>query len=221
MIEDITPIASLKKLEYLELFTNNIRDISPLTGLDHLMDLNISYNYIQDISPIFTLKSLNRLWTYLCINRGMNQSLTQTQIAELKAAFPNLELNNVSNPTGGTWREHPHFEVFHTFFRTGEYVPFEDSFLVEDDQPVSVSLVPDSKTDMLAQEPADIEVPGETTGKEEQQPKDAAAQEVKETEEKAQAAEPEETKDSAVNEEEADAEEEEEKPKKKITIIVR
>ena len=127
-VEDITPVGSLKNLEYLEMFTNNIRDISPLNGLEHLMDLNICYNYISDISPLYTLKSLKRLWTCLAVNRGMGKSLTQTQINELKAAFPNLELNNTSSPTGGTWREHSHFETFHTFFRTGVYEPFEDSF---------------------------------------------------------------------------------------------
>ncbi|MBR1686267.1 MAG: leucine-rich repeat domain-containing protein [Clostridia bacterium] len=130
-VEDITPIGSLKNLEYLELFTNRIKDISPLTGLEHLMDLNISYNYIEDISPIFTLPNLKRLWTCRSINRGSNVSLSWAQIGEIKEAFPDIELNNVSNPTGGTWREHPHFEVIHTFFRTGVYVPFEDSFDVE------------------------------------------------------------------------------------------
>jgi Leucine-rich repeat (LRR) protein len=31
-ITDLTPIASLKHLQYLEVFTNNITDLSPLSG---------------------------------------------------------------------------------------------------------------------------------------------------------------------------------------------
>ena len=133
-VEDITPISSLKNLEYLELFTNNIRDISALEGLDHLVDLNISYNYISDITPIFSLKNLKRLWSCRSVNRGMNVSLSNEQIQAIKAAIPGIrEINNLSNPTGGTWREHPHFEVIHRMFRAGVYEPFADSFLVEDE----------------------------------------------------------------------------------------
>ena len=162
-VEDITPIASLKNLEYLELFTNKIRDITPLTGLTHLMDLNIAFNYIQDISPIFTLKSLKRLWTGMSVNRGMGMSFSRAQIDEVMAAFPHLELNNSSNPTGGTWREHPHFEAIHTFFRTGVYVPFEDSILVDDgedpDIPVKIDI---DLTGGREAEP--IPIPAEDTG---------------------------------------------------------
>lgn len=135
-VEDITPIGSLKHLEYLELFTNNIRDISPLKGLNNLMDLNISYNYIQDITPILTLKNLKRLWTSKSINRGMNVSLSYAQINQIREAIPGVEINNLSNPTGGTWREHPHFDVIHRMFRAGSYEPFEDSFQVDEETTV-------------------------------------------------------------------------------------
>ncbi|GEM_PF-659636 len=164
-VEDITPIGSLKNLEYLEMFTNNVRDITPLTDLDHLMDLNISYNYIADISPIFTLKNLRRLWTCRSVNRGMDKSLTNSQISQLMEYFPDLELNNVSNPTGGTWREHPHFDVIHAMFRTGVYVPFEDSFTGTGDEEtlkntVTVKSEPDSDTVIL-------EIPGPAEEKDE------------------------------------------------------
>ena len=137
-VEDITPIASLKHLEYLEMFTNKVRDISALTGLEHLMDLNIAYNYIADISPILTLSSLKRLWSCRSVNRGSNVSLSYAQIDQIKEAIPGIELNNLSNPTGGTWREHPHFDVIHSMFRTTIYEPFEDSFDVPDTPKISV-----------------------------------------------------------------------------------
>ena len=141
-VKDITPIGSLKRLEYLELFTNEIEDISPLTGLTNLMDLNISYNYIKDISPILTLKNLKRLWTSRSVNRGMNVSLTYQQIDQIRKAIPGIrEINNLSNPTGGTWREHPHFDVIHRMFRSGIYEAFADSFQVDEEtESISVSI---------------------------------------------------------------------------------
>ena len=47
-ITDITPLAKLENLEYLELFLNHISDLTPLEGLTHLRDLNLCYNSITD-----------------------------------------------------------------------------------------------------------------------------------------------------------------------------
>ena len=141
-VKDITPIGSLKRLEYLELFTNEIEDITPLTGLTNLMDLNIAFNYIQDISPILTLKNLKRLWSGRCVNRGTNISLSNKQMSQIREAIPGIrEINNLTHPTGGTWREHPHFDVIHRMFRSGVYEPFADSFQVDEETgTISVSL---------------------------------------------------------------------------------
>lgn len=48
-VEDISPLANLTNLEYLEVFKNKIRDISPLSGLTNLIDLNICFNYSQGL----------------------------------------------------------------------------------------------------------------------------------------------------------------------------
>ena len=43
-IHDLRPLAELKELEYLEVFSCDYADITPLTQLPHLLDLNISNN---------------------------------------------------------------------------------------------------------------------------------------------------------------------------------
>lgn len=121
-IKDITPIASLKNLVYLELFTNNVRDISPLAGLTNLRDLNIKNNPVTDITPIMSMTWLERFWY------GMNKGdrVPKEQRDALEAALPDCEIDWINNPTEGTWRQHPHYFALYDFFRTQEYVPFED-----------------------------------------------------------------------------------------------
>ena len=127
-LTDITPIASLTHLEYLELFSNHIADITPLTGLTHLMDLNLSFNDIEDLTPLCALTGLRRLWIYNSRERFKRKPVPEDQLAALQLAIPDCVINTKSNPTEGGWREHPHFETFHAFFRTNVYVPFEDSW---------------------------------------------------------------------------------------------
>ena len=127
-ISDLTPVASLKKLEYLEIFNNYITDLTPLAGLTHLLDLNISYNYITDITPLLGLKHLKRLWTCQATDRDHNVSLAKEKVALLQETIPGLENYNYENPTGGTWRSHPHHTIIRNMFRRQTYIPFEDSF---------------------------------------------------------------------------------------------
>ena len=126
-IDDLEPLADLPHLEYLEVFTNQITDITPLLACPHLMDLNLSYNYISDLSPLKQMTQLKRLWLYGAMDRRDNRTLPETVLHGLRVALPDTEIDAVHNPTGGTWREHPHFEVIHRMFRTGVYEPFEDS----------------------------------------------------------------------------------------------
>lgn len=127
-IADLTPIASLKHLEYLEMFNNYVTDLTPLAGLTNLIDLNISYNYIDDITPILGLKNLKRLWSCQATNRDNNTSLSKENLEKIREAIPGIDIYNYENPTGGTWRQHPHHFVIQRMFRRQEYIPFEDSF---------------------------------------------------------------------------------------------
>ncbi len=127
-ITDISPLANLTKLEYLEMFSNHITDISPLKGLTHLMDLNISFNDIQDYSPLYEMPWLKRLWLYNSTDRNKRTPVPQEVIDTLLEKLPDTEIDYKHNPTAGTWREHPHFDVIHAMFRADGYVPFEDSW---------------------------------------------------------------------------------------------
>ena len=128
-VKDISPLAGLKNLEYLEMFSNHISDLTPLKGLTHLMDLNIGYNDIQDYSPLYEMPWLKRLWLYNSNNYNVNDPVPGKVIDRLKASLPNTEIDYRSNPTAGTWRKHPHFDVIHAMFRSPDgYAPFADSF---------------------------------------------------------------------------------------------
>ena len=124
--KDITPIGSLKHLEYLELFNNSIEDISCLKDMPYLMDLNIVQNLIDDISPLKELKSLKRLWIFTHSRRSPGPESEET-LAELQKALPNCYIDGVSTSTAGGWREHPHYDVIYRMFRSRVYEPFADS----------------------------------------------------------------------------------------------
>ena len=63
-IADLSPLASCKKLEYLEIQTNaRITDLSPLASCTELEHLNIANcRNFSDITPLFGLNKLKRLW---------------------------------------------------------------------------------------------------------------------------------------------------------------
>ena len=60
-ITDISPLAGLTSLRWLELSFNSIEDISPLGGLTSLTELYLSANNIEDISPLAGLASLREV----------------------------------------------------------------------------------------------------------------------------------------------------------------
>lgn len=101
-IEDISPLASCTKLEYLELQTNQrISDLTPLASCVNLEHLNIAnIKGFSDISPLFGLTKLERLWL------GCSAPVPKEQIAEFEDLMPDCELNTTvwSDPTGEHWR---------------------------------------------------------------------------------------------------------------------
>ena len=101
-IYDISPLAKLKHLHYLELFLNRIHDLSPLSELHELVDVNISYNGgIYDIEPLLHSPMMERIWMEATSvgNAGMEQ---------LQAAYPNAKIVRWgSGSVDQGWRE-PH-----------------------------------------------------------------------------------------------------------------
>lgn len=122
-LRDLSPIAGLRKLEYLEVFSCNVADLTPLEGLEHLQHLNVAYNPIRRWDAILTLPHLKRLWisqTGIPVRGGGLQ--------ELQQALPGTTIAGFGHPTANGWREGPHHATIQSMFRAGEYVPFEDSF---------------------------------------------------------------------------------------------
>ncbi len=131
-LSDITPIGSLKDLEYLEICKDQIRDISPLASCTKLMDLNICTNRVQDLTPLYGLKSLRRLFIFSC----QNYSIKPTDKAVAKAlqeALPDCVVDNAAINIDGPWRQHPRYETVKAMFGFGvtqtreiiqTYIPF-------------------------------------------------------------------------------------------------
>ena len=101
-IADLSPLASCKKLEYLEIQTNaRITDLSPLASCTELEHLNIANcRNFSDITPLFGLNKLKRLWL------GCSAPVPQEQIEEFAVLHPDCELNTTvwSDPTSEGWR---------------------------------------------------------------------------------------------------------------------
>lgn len=119
-LTDISPLAELKDLEYVELFMQGITDISPLANHTKLLDLNLCHNDISDLSPLYSCVNLERLYI------SVNPHLTQEEIDKLQAVLPNLKIEHTDwQSTGAGWREHPRYFTLYEGFSTGAYIPFE------------------------------------------------------------------------------------------------
>ena len=120
-VTDLTPLASLTELEYLELFSNRFTDLTPLAQLVNLKDLNIKNNPVTDITPLFGMTWLDRLW----LGMGRMKNVPQEQLDQLYEALPDCTIDWVNNPTAGTWRTHPRYDVIYEMFHGTDYIPFE------------------------------------------------------------------------------------------------
>lgn len=126
-LRDITVLSNLKDLEYLELFSCDIRNITALEGLNRLMDLNIAYNNIYRYS-LSGLTNLKKLWIPQSGSPGYYDNWKQ-----LEKDLPNTTIMNKGHPTNYGWREGNHYETIYTMFRGTEYIPFEDSYPLEEE----------------------------------------------------------------------------------------
>ena len=129
-LRDISVLAELKDLEYLELFTCGIKDITPLTKLPNLIDLNLANNSVKDWRPLKEMKQLKRLW----ISDMGEHALTAAEKQELEEALPDTVIMYKGKPTDNGWRtdpktkvNDPHYDIIYEIFHTGVYIPFEES----------------------------------------------------------------------------------------------
>ncbi len=120
-VTDLSPLAQLPDLEYIELFMQDITDISPLANHTKLKDLNLCHNNITDLSPLYSCTALERL------HISYNPGLTAEEVAKLQAVLPNCVIETETyQSTGAGWREHERYFVIQKSFETYNYIPFAD-----------------------------------------------------------------------------------------------
>lgn len=100
-IRDISPLAKLKHLHYLELFMNNITDLTPLANCKEMVDLNISFNYnLWNINGILDYPMLERLWL-------IHDRISWESYEFIRQRYPYVKLITEGNgSTGSGWRTH-------------------------------------------------------------------------------------------------------------------
>lgn len=104
-VEDIKPLAGLKKLEYLDLDNTPVTDLTPLASLSNLRHLSINNSNCSDLTPLAGLRRLEYLdlaWTkvdnleplsnmlYLENLRLTNTFVDDAQLKKLRKALPKL-----------------------------------------------------------------------------------------------------------------------------------
>ena len=125
-VTDISVLAQLPDLEYIELFMQDITDISSLANHEHLLDLNLCHNNVTDLSPLYSCPNLQRLWI------SYNPNLTQEEVDKLQAVLPNCVIETESyQSTGAGWREHDRYFILVESFEKTTYIPFAESAPLE------------------------------------------------------------------------------------------
>ena len=125
-VTDLSVLAELTELEYLELFLTTPDSYEPLTHLPNLLDLNLchtkkegkQYRDNDEILLLTQIKSLERLW--------ISKTLTAEQAQLLRDGLPGVEFD-FSSPgsTDNGWRTHPRYFIMRKGFKTHTYIPFE------------------------------------------------------------------------------------------------
>ena len=122
-ITDISILAEMPHLQYLELFRNNITDLTPLAACTELVDLNLAITKVTDLTPLDACTKLERVWlaTYKQTTLPSEENL-----AHFKETHPNCDVRiNLGHPTG-YWREHPRYEHYRKCFKNRVWVPFSE-----------------------------------------------------------------------------------------------
>ncbi len=102
-IWDLSPLAKLTQLTYLEVFMNyNVQTLEPLSHLCNLRDLNISYLWApRDYEYLYGLTNLQRLWINQCqITPEERQGLEENMPSSCE-----VHISESESSTGGGWRD--------------------------------------------------------------------------------------------------------------------
>ena len=98
MIKDLTPFASCKNLEFLELSNcGYLTDLTPLSQCTALQRLNISYTKIEDLSPLNDLPNLECLV-------DVHPKVSQEELDRFAEEHPNCIVSSEGHEYGYPWR---------------------------------------------------------------------------------------------------------------------
>ena len=86
-LSDLTPIAKLMELNYLDAGRCNIFNISPLAGLKNLTFLQLNRNYIKDLTPSLVSTQLTALRVEFNRITDLSPLANLTQLTRLEAQF--------------------------------------------------------------------------------------------------------------------------------------
>ncbi len=121
-VTDISPLADLMDLEYIELFMQDITDISALANHTKLLDLNLCHNNVTDLSPLYSCVNLKRLWI------SYNPGLTEAEVEEFKRHVPGCKVETVEyQSTGAGWRSIDRYDILVKSFEENVYYPFKET----------------------------------------------------------------------------------------------
>lgn len=125
-VSDLTPVAKMKHLHYIELFVNSHKlcDLSPLASCKELVDANVSYLYnVRDISPLYDLPLLERIWFE-------HTPISADQVNTLREKHPDATI--INQGTGSVdqgWRTHErYFAMLNMFLHGNTCTELSESF---------------------------------------------------------------------------------------------
>ena len=125
-VTDLSVLAELQDLQYIELFLTTPDSYEPLTHLPNLLDLNLGHTKKagkkfrddDEIRLLTQIKSLERLW--------INKTLTPEQAQILREGLPGVEFDFSSyGSTDKGWRKHPRYFIMRRGFQERHFYPFE------------------------------------------------------------------------------------------------
>lgn len=124
-VSDLTPVAKMKHLHYIELFVNSrkLNDLSPLASCKELVDANVSYLHnVRDISPLYDLPLLERIWFE-------HTPIPAEQLETLKEKHPDAKIiNQGEGSVDKGWRTHERYFAMISMFHDKNCKVLSESF---------------------------------------------------------------------------------------------
>ena len=118
-IVDISPLANLTELQYLELYQADTTDFSPLLSLEKLTDLNLSYCWgLENCDFLDVLPNLERVWMRSTSIPAELWEKTIYKYSDIKLLF----WHESAGAEVGGWKNHEKTKTLAEAFRNWDYV---------------------------------------------------------------------------------------------------